>query len=978
MKILLFSDMHLNNWKSWGIDANTGISNRLEDQLSANRQILHAVLKNNIDVSICGGDVYHNRESIPVVAMNFVSQFFDDLKSLTKASYLVRGNHDLVSDSEYKTHWDSLFPIDRRNFSSNIFIIENIRFRLIDYYDQIDVNDIKGFDVVVLHKQPNITNQYGHAYTGIDWKKLSKHNRFVFFGHYHTPTTLSDNCQVLGSIIPLTFADTGKHGIYILDSNTWNLEFVPIDSPKFITVNSVDEVKDDINYYRVLGSKERINKRNVVSIVVPEVFEERIQATNFEDIVTEWCKINEKDNSYIDTLYSTIKKEEVDFDKKMYKGRLKKVTIENFMSIEKIELNIENGFTLVLGQNENGGSNGSGKSSIFDSIYWALFGETTKGLTGDDVVLRGKKNCRIELQLEDKGKIIFVYRTRRDGLSIYLPTEDGDKDITEGLKQAQRQEILEKQILGFDKITYLTSCYFSQENLSTITGLTDADKTNMITHLLGFNIYDSLYEVIKKSMDKIDSIVIESTKKAENIQHSIDLESKTLEGIFGQSSTAKDEISTLKEEIIESTEKIKEIDKKLSIIVEQAIFDTSDYDNKISKLQEEEKIIFELQEKEQEVYRKTQNSYYSIHDELNKSKLALKQFETEIDKLEYQIKNLQNSRFGERCNVCASMITKQNIEIFIEQKRQEIKKLLDNSKKEEQRLSEYIIQYKKEEKNVENSMLKIIEYKNRIIIIKNQIGLLLGEKREKEKEVKKNIEEKANLQSQKQYLEKGVEGKFVRIGSYKEKIIRYSEDIDKIRKKIEEFQIKIIEIDEEKKSLLLQLEILSFWKKSFSSGGIKTLLLDKFCNQFNSIANLYLSSISNGAMSVIIRPTKTLKSGEERNKIGIDILFNESIVKFESLSGGEKKRVDISLCLALNFWISDRYKIENGLLGIIVLDELFAFLDRSGEESIGTLLYNEGMKKAIYVISHTEELNSYAQKQILVKKQNRISNLITN
>ena len=59
------------------------------------------------------------------------------------------------------------------------------------------------------------------------------------------------------------------------------------------------------------------------------------------------------------------------------------IQIENFRSIEKAHINLQNqGNVIVKGVNEyedNATSNGSGKSSIFEAIVYALFEETSSG-----------------------------------------------------------------------------------------------------------------------------------------------------------------------------------------------------------------------------------------------------------------------------------------------------------------------------------------------------------------------------------------------------------------------------------------------------------------------------------------------------------------------------------------------------------------------------------------------------------------------
>ena len=58
------------------------------------------------------------------------------------------------------------------------------------------------------------------------------------------------------------------------------------------------------------------------------------------------------------------------------------IDIQSFMSVGNISINLKDlGLTLVRGINNYEPkleSNGSGKSSIFDSIIWCLFGCTTR------------------------------------------------------------------------------------------------------------------------------------------------------------------------------------------------------------------------------------------------------------------------------------------------------------------------------------------------------------------------------------------------------------------------------------------------------------------------------------------------------------------------------------------------------------------------------------------------------------------------
>ena len=63
-----------------------------------------------------------------------------------------------------------------------------------------------------------------------------------------------------------------------------------------------------------------------------------------------------------------------------------KIVINNFLSFGHAEIDLrDRGYTLIEGVNNNpldgARSNGSGKSSIFNALCYALTGETIQGLT---------------------------------------------------------------------------------------------------------------------------------------------------------------------------------------------------------------------------------------------------------------------------------------------------------------------------------------------------------------------------------------------------------------------------------------------------------------------------------------------------------------------------------------------------------------------------------------------------------------------
>lgn len=93
--------------------------------------------------------------------------------------------------------------------------------------------------------------------------------------------------------------------------------------------------------------------------------------------------------------------------------KFKKLHIENFMSIGEADIDLSNrAFTLIEGvnnnENDNARSNGSGKSSIFEALVWALTGTTMRG-NKDVVNFNGTDGALVTLEfIVDNDKFIIT------------------------------------------------------------------------------------------------------------------------------------------------------------------------------------------------------------------------------------------------------------------------------------------------------------------------------------------------------------------------------------------------------------------------------------------------------------------------------------------------------------------------------------------------------------------------------------------
>lgn len=127
--------------------------------------------------------------------------------------------------------------------------------------------------------------------------------------------------------------------------------------------------------------------------------------------------------------------------------------MKNFMSYanERFELG-ESGLVLLEGKNlDEGDSNGSGKSSVWDAISWCLFGQTVRGLKNDEVVHRKfGKDCCVQVEVVgSSGALVSRYRAH-DTYGNRLFVEVDGKTVELGTVAQTQDWLLKFLEIDFD------------------------------------------------------------------------------------------------------------------------------------------------------------------------------------------------------------------------------------------------------------------------------------------------------------------------------------------------------------------------------------------------------------------------------------------------------------------------------------------------------------------------------------------------
>lgn len=152
----------------------------------------------------------------------------------------------------------------------------------------------------------------------------------------------------------------------------------------------------------------------------------------------------------------------------------------------------------------------------------------------------------------------------------------------------------------------------------------------------------------------------------------------------------------------------------------------------------------------------------------------------------------------------------------------------------------------------------------------------------------------------------------------------------------------------------------------FSGKGLRSFILDTIVPHLNARLAYYSGIVTGGEISAAFNTTT--KTGKE--KFHITVSRSKGGNTYESLSQGEKSRLDLCLILALHEYL--RTMVGAPLL---FFDELMDGLDATGTERVLGILKAIAQDTQVIVISHNPHVANYTDHVLTVVKQDGISRI---
>lgn len=570
----------------------------------------------------------------------------------------------------------------------------------------------------------------------------------------------------------------------------------------------------------------------------------------------------------------------------------KRISISGFQSLgEEISIDLQQrGITLIKGINlyeENASSNGSGKSSIFESIFFSLYGTTTNGVTYPaNRYLKNGYSLKLEFNLNNINYTII--RTGKGKASTVTIFKD-NKDISKRNK-TDTEKFIQNDILKLPQDLFLSTVFLSQGFNGDISKLTPSGRKERIETLI------NTAEVTEGFRKEVQQIKDEYSKNANEILQTINYDKGNLDSLKRENERI--------EKYIQET--LKEGNYSLTI---------EELQNEINSIQEQIEILEINEKKFNESYQDSKNSSSMCSLNINNNNSLISSKRLEINRL----------KTSDTCPTCGRKFDGINEEH------------INNSIKE---LENEIESLEKE------NMLQKSSYES--------FNSKMNKCASRCSEIRKMISDNKN-----------------KLSTYKEELLERtkSKNTSEQENRLNENKISITDLSEkiEKNNTIYNNEI----ELSDVANHCTVLINKQFRNYLLKTAIDFLNErLKYYSRLLFSNESDTISFVQDASKLDISL----GDADFKTLSGGEKKKVCISLILAQK----DLATRMSGLnSNILILDEVFENLDPEAVDVvIDALTQVSSDVDSMFVISHKETSIGYDNIITVTKGKDRISNIV--
>lgn len=622
--------------------------------------------------------------------------------------------------------------------------------------------------------------------------------------------------------------------------------------------------------------------------------------------------------------------------------------VENFMALAnaKVELD-QRGLVLIQGVNagdSSAASNGAGKSTLMNSLMWCIYGETSHGVKGDDVLSTGhEKNCRVKVTIEDEGKRYAIIRHRKHKeFKNRLIVRGEDGDMTKG-KDSLTQEFVER-LIGASKEVFMASIYASQEAMPDLPGMSDKNLKTIVEEAAGVDRLTKAYAIARERANAAVARMETTKTKMDACLSLVESAQNELESAKTSSEAwerdRSERLDVARADLVGAEVTLTEVEMELRSLPEQI----RDTENAIGKEREKLASKEEHDAKLVKVRGAITDIRASILITENIQKEAMQRaraFKVKAEEV--------NTKVGEPCPTCGKAYCVEDLstvkESFVEQARSEISQAQASATS----VAKYQEHLEKALK-IESSLVASTPDVSAIISRIEQLTKELGTLRHREKEVVAVEALVARARSEVDRITKEINPFLAVIKRHEESLAANKSNYGVLKTELKNIQEQALLLDKA--------------RQVYSPAGVRSHILTSVTPFLNAQTAEYLNTLSDGNIVAEWSTMESTKKGEWRDKFNISVRKIGASKTFQTLSGGEKRKVRIACSLALQDLVASRASKN---IELFIGDEIDDALDTAGLERLMGILEAKARERGTVMIISHKEMKSWFRETITVE-----------
>ena len=675
----------------------------------------------------------------------------------------------------------------------------------------------------------------------------------------------------------------------------------------------------------------------------------------------------------------------------------KNLAIENFLSIGEGAITLDSrGLLLIQGVNSDdpsANSNGAGKSSVVDSLCWALYGTTARGKSGDGVINRFEgKNCRVEVTftLNEKTYTVTRHRKHSKGKNRLLFTCDGD-DLTLGTDKLT-QDSIEKTI-GCNLEVFTASIYAGQNNMPNLPAMTDKELKLLVEKAAGIELLDAAYDIARDRSRAAASARDVSENTQRHASSAIATQTSQLDLYHSNVDQWKRDQDR---QIAEYTESLKDQAIRARTLKSEVDgIDEADINTRIAELEakliEVNKPLPEIVaptppdcEVQPHVPEELRNARFvsTVSDgKLNDHKKNIAAWIAEVRGLDATV--------GSPCSECGKPYHKEDLETrrgILTQKLREEKELLQKEQENGKQIAAQIDRLNDKhlqhcaDVNERNAALQS-DYKaaqeahqnalreRREAIASSDSAKLMDALKRAQSELQTLTNKRHALTSQIDTLRRDKQ----RLESLKVAENPHLKSVAIAEKQLESLKEEAIAAQNALQIAEQRVADIAAVVDLFSPKGMRGEVLDSVTPFLNTRTAQYLGVLSDGSITAEWKTVGETGKGELREKFHIAVQNTHGSEDFDGLSGGEQRKVRISTAMALQDLVASR---ADRPIKLFIADEADDALDVAGLERLMSVLDDKARHVGTVLIISHNDLADWVSNQITVMKSGGKSHIV--